>query len=94
MKIPFIVTLSTLLVLLPSSRSTAEHSADDQQLRAIMKKLDRVLERIDDLEQRISSLENTVIVFEEFRPDSRGVLYDSSGHKVGIWGVDVPRNIP
>jgi hypothetical protein len=89
-----LVMFCLLFVLVSGSLVKAEKQSDDQRLQAIMLKLETILERMDAIEKRIASLENVIIVSADLRRDKNGILYDASGRKVGIWGVDVPSTIP
>ena len=71
----------------------SEQNKEPPTLQTVISKLDAMIRRIDALEQRISRLEQSVVKLQKrtigrYDMDSRGILYNRNGRRVGIWGVD------
>jgi hypothetical protein len=73
-----------------------------KNLDKVLSKLDEIARRIEALEERVLRLESKLDAIREIpgtRPvgsffvDEHGFLYDQTGRRIGIWGVDGPADM-
>ncbi|MFN7894077.1 MAG: hypothetical protein ACK5OC_27570 [Pirellula sp.] len=77
-----------LFLIIPAVPVFSQSTVSDDNNVQILKRLDEILKKIERLEARISKLEGKNRVGNEFWVDKYGVVWNSTGDSVGVWGID------
>lgn len=77
-----------LFLVVPAIPVFSQSTVSDDNTAQILKRLDEILRKIERLEARISKLEGKNRVGNEFWVDKYGVVWNSTGDSVGVWGID------
>jgi tetrahydromethanopterin S-methyltransferase subunit G len=83
-----IILAFALFVVIPSGPVFSQSTASDDTNVQILKRLDEILGKIERLEARISKLEGKNRVGNRLWVDKYGVVWNSTGDSVGVWGID------